>query len=186
MSIKHSIYSLLEPIGIYALNTGGLIDSELSAYTAGFELLESRLEKARQSIYPTTASGGELDIHEVGVGVPVRTGIADNRRRELILRRLGGPYPPTRAGSEEALAACGFVSPRIREHAAGLSVRAGGVEPGLTAGECWLLALQTLPAHIKALPDAQSWDELDGLGFSFDKLDSTQRDWDWRELVGIG
>ena len=185
MSSLSNLYAMLRPLRLYALHRDSLIDSELHAYGAAFEMIETALETLRGAAHPQLATGGTLDLHEQAVGLPIRAGVPCDVRRGLILRRLSGPFPPTRAGMEEALAASGLVDPQIEEVRGALFVSARALAPGMSADECWQLALRALPAHLPAFIAGKTWNELESLGRSWDALDALGRSWTELALTGI-
>jgi len=180
-----SLYALLRPLRLYALRRGSLIDAELEAYDAAFALIEQSIAELEKAAHPQLAGGAALDKHEQAVGLPNRGAAPEAARRELILRRLSGPFPPTRAGTEEALASCGLKNPHIEESALGLFISASDVAPGMTADECWQLALRALPAHLPAFIAGRSWDQLVAHARTWDVLDGLGRSWTELALVGI-
>ena len=186
MSSLERLYELLRPLGLYALGRGSLIDAELAAYGAGFEVIEAALEELESAGHPQLATGRALDLHEAAVGLPERTGVDDNARRELILRRLSWPFPATRAGTEEALAGCGLLDPRIEERPGALFVSAGGLVPGMSADQCWELALRVLPAHLPVFALGPTWDEWDDTAKTWDERDALERSWTQLGLLRVG
>ncbi|MCL2580492.1 MAG: hypothetical protein FWE32_10775 [Oscillospiraceae bacterium] len=186
MSSLRKLYAILAPLRLYALGRGSAVDCELSAYGAALDILDRAVCALAAGAHPQTAAGEALDLHEAAVGLPRRSGVSDEARRELILRRLAGPFPPDRAGVEEALAACGLIRPQIFERPAGIFVSAAGVVPGLSLDECWRLCLRALPAHLPAFMDGQSWDERDALRLSWDQLDALELSWTQIAFGGVG
>ena len=186
MSSLKNLYALLSPLRLYALDRGSLIDSELHAYSAGFEMIQQAIGELKAAPHPQLATGQALDMHEQATGLPDRSGIPCETRRELILRRMAGPFPPTRAGTQEALAGCGLIGPSIEERPGGLFISAQGLAPGMSADDCWRLALKVLPAHLPAFIAAKSWDELEAFGKIWDELDGLNRSWVEIALIGIG
>ena len=183
MTSLNRLYALLRPLGLYALGRGSLIDAELAAYDVGFEIIESAAGELESAAHPQTASGWALRLHEEAVGLPDRTGVDEHLRRELILRRLAWPFPATRAGTEEALASCGLIDPRIEETPDGLFVCAGAIAPGITADQCWELALRVLPAHLPVFAKGPNWDEWAAAAKTWDERDARGRSWTELALV---
>jgi len=183
MTSLEKLYEMLAPLRLYALGRGSLIDAELAAYGAGFAIVEDALRRAESAAHISFADGGALDLHEAAVGLPNRAGVCDQVRRELILRRLGGPFPATRAGTEEALGSCGLIDPQIEERDGALLVSVAGIAPGMTADQAWELALRVLPAHLPVFALGQSWDEWDGAAKTWDERDALQRSWTELALV---
>jgi len=173
----NSLYELLRPLRLYALGRGSLIDAELAAYGAGFEPVDAALEELRGAAHPKLAHGPALDLHEEAVGLPIRAGVDDEARRELILRRLAWPFPTTRAGTEEALAGCGLIDPHIEEAPGALFISAAGIVPGMTADQCWELALRVMPAHLPVFTKGPTWDEWDSAAKTWDERDGLGRSW---------
>jgi len=186
VSSLNNLYAMLSPLRLYSLNRGSLIDAELSAYGAAFGMIQQALEALRDAPHPQLAVGESLNMHEQSVGLPGRGEVAYPTRRELILRRLVWPYPSTRAGTEEALGACGLVGARIEEREQGLFISAQGMAEGMSADDCWRLALQALPAHLPAFIAGGSWDELEAFGMTWNELDALGRSWTEIALIGIG
>ncbi|MCL2857681.1 MAG: hypothetical protein FWE19_08210 [Oscillospiraceae bacterium] len=186
MNSLASLQDMLRSLGLYALGRGGLIDAELAAYGVGFEMIEDEVGELESVAHPELATGWALDLHEAAVGLPNRASVGEWARRELILRRLIGPFPSTLAGTEEALAGCGLLDPRIKETPDGLLVSAGGIVPGMTADQCWELALRVLPAHLPAFAMGPTWDEWDADTKSWDERDAQGRSWTEVALVRGG
>jgi len=176
---------MLAPLRLYALGRGSLIDAELAAYGAGFALAEEEIARLAGAAHVCIAHGQALDLHEAAVGLPNRSRVDDGARRELILRRLSGPFPPTRAGTEEALGSCGLLDPRIEEREGVLFVSASGIAPGMSADQSWELALRVLPAHLPVFALAPSWDEWDAAAKTWDERDALGRSWTELMLVGV-
>ena len=185
MNSLDSMYALLRPLRLYALGTNSLIDAELHAYGGAFALLEQELSNLSRAAHPQLAGGAALSMHEQSVGLPTRQRVDCDARRELILRRLALPFPPTPAGTEEALAACGMIDPQITERGGALFVSARAIAPGLNADSAWQLAQRMLPAHLPAFIAGKTWDELGLFARSWDELDSLGRSWTELALVGI-
>ena len=183
MSSLEKLYELLSPLWLYALGRGSLIDAELAAYGAGFAIIEEALARLKSAAFVQFASGPDLDLHEAAAGLPNREGVDDEARRELIGRRLSGPFPPTRAGTEEALGSCGLIDPRIEERDGVLFVSAAGIAPGMSADQSWELALRVLPVHLPVFALGPSWDEWDGAAKTWDERDALQRSWTELSLV---
>ena len=186
MNSLKNLYGALFPLGIYALGRGGLIDCELAAYGAGFDLLAGEIAALEGAVDPQRAEDPALALHEGAAGLPVGEGASPARRRGLLLRRMSGPFPPTLTGTEEALAACGLIEPAIAETGFGLAISARGVAPGLEAEDCWRLCLRALPAHLPATVLGQDWDKRDLLGLSWDDLDALGRSWTEIAFAGVG
>ena len=186
MSSLNNLYALLAPLRLYALGRGSLIDSELHAYGAAFAIIERAIEELRCAPHPQLAEGKALDLHEQAVGLPHRGEVSDDLRQELILLRMAGPFPPTTAGMQQALAGCGLIGASIEERPGGLFISAREIAPGMSADDCWRLALDVLPAHLPAFIAGKSWDELAVFGKTWDELDSLGRSWVEIALIGIG
>jgi len=185
VSSYKNLCGALAPLRIYALGRGGLIDCELLAYGAGFDLLSGEIAALKGGVFPQTAVGGNLALFEGAVGLPVRPGASVAQRQALVLRRMLGPFPPTLAGVEEALATCGLVDPQVEETALGLVVSARGVAPAMEIDDVWTLCLRALPAHLPALVFGQDWDARDLLGRKWDDLDALGRSWTELAFAGV-
>jgi len=97
--MKHTLYTLLEPLGLYKLRQNSLIDAELAAYGAGLSLVEQALEELHAQAFVQTAYGEGLLRHEKLVGLQERGGVALHTRRQLVLYRLStSPFDFTLEG----------------------------------------------------------------------------------------
>lgn len=180
------IYTLLEPLRLYRLRQGSLVDAELAAYAAGLELIEGRLEELRAQAFVQTAEGSGLARHESLVGLGVRTGMSDADRRSLILYRLStSPFDFDRRGMENSVRAAGLEADIIENFP----------EESLTVVTRWLIdafadldAVKArvntmLPAHLGVEYDIgeltwdlfdladPAWDGWDGMDFTWNEFD---------------
>ena len=188
MNSLSNLYRLLEPLRIYALHKNSLIDSELAAYGAGFDIIAAMLEDARRGCFVQTAEGEALSLHEGAAGLPAREGAPEENRRELVLIRHLPPSSGDKAGLLEALQGAGLVSPQLEESPGktGLLLSAGGIAPMLNGDTALRLAEQILPAHLMPETPGAKWDDIGALALKWDEWDVLGISWSEYALCGTG
>lgn len=178
--------ALLAPLHLYRLGQQSLIDAELAAYAAAFTPVEERLGEISRQAFVQTADGDALRRYESLVGLPERSDVAAERRRELVLYRLGvAPFDFTAAKMLDTVRAAG-IEARILEmpEEEALSVQTKDlIDPTLNMDIARMRLETLLPAHLEweldfgtltwdmfdeAAPNWNRWDSLDFIWEDFD------------------
>lgn len=184
-----NIYTALAPLRLYALNSGGLIDSELAAYDAAFAVVEQLLDEVLARAFVQTASGEALARYEKLVGLSPRQKLADATRRELVLYRLAvAPFDFHREGMASSIRAAGMEAELVEHPAAeALTVRCREIlDPSLDLDSLTASVRAMLPAHLAAEIDIGSltWDRFDAADPDWDDWDAADMTWTAFDLDG--
>lgn len=190
MAKKHTLRSLLEPLGLYRLGTGGLVDAELAAYDAALGLLEKRLDALWRDVFLQTADRESLRLFEALVGLAERPeALAEDRRERVLYRLSTSPLDFTLTGMERSVRGAGMDA-HITENypAESLTIRAEGLEDSLTDLDAVKQSVsRMLPAHLGAEYDIghMTWDMFDAAGPDWDSgWDSADFTWNSFDLKG--
>lgn len=187
--MAHTLYSLLEPLGLYRLRQNTLIDAELAAYNAGLSLFEAALENLRLQAFVQTATGESLAFYEKLVGLQERPGVELSTRRQLILYRLStSPYDFTLKGMARSLQAAGLEATIIENFPdESLTIISRQLIDQFTDVDAVKASADTmLPAHLKAEYDigTMTWDMFDTADPAWDEWDSLDFTWNEFDLDG--
>lgn len=183
------LFRALEPLRLYSLRTGSLVDRELAAYDAAFSTLEELSAEVLKQAFVQTADGDALARYESLVGLPPRDKLDDETRRALVLYRLGSaPLDFHREGMINSIRAAGM-EPELDEHpeSESLTVRCVTIvdssleQDGLTAR-----VRTVLPAHLESEIDygGLTWDRFDGKEINWDDWDAADFTWTIFDLEG--
>ncbi len=183
MKSFESMVKKLSPLGIYGLDENGLNCGELKALAAGVDAADDELDIIIREGFVATAEDEGLRAWEELYGSP-RDELSAEQRRELIIKRLGvnrSSFTPTAVG--EIIASLGMGECTITENPTLFLVKLDFSEHSYTAAQKrWIREQleQLLPCHleISVIFGNLSWDKIDGLGLSFNSMDSKNLSWD--------
>ena len=189
MTSKQRIYRLLEPLKLYALKGGTLVDAELAAYLAAFEAVENGLKQLYTGAFAALCDSQQLKRWERMTGLPVKEEIPLEQRRHMVLERLAvSPRGFTVAGLEKALASAGITA-QVQELPGQGKIRI--ISHGITGGYYTLDEVRRainrfLPCHLEAELDFGSltWEMFDEKDRTFQQWDEKKTTWEYFDLNG--
>jgi len=187
--MAHTLYTLLEPLGLYKLRQNSLIDAELAAYAAALSILEESLEEIRSQTFVQTAHGEGLLRHEKLVGLQERAGVSLAARRQLVIYRLStSPFDFHLQGMINSVRAAGMDAEIVENYGEeSLTVISKRLIDEFTDLDAVKASLDTmLPAHLKAEYDigVMTWDMFDALDPDWDLWDSEDFTWSYFDMDG--
>lgn len=187
--MAHTLYSLLEPLGLYKLRQNSLIDAELAAYAAALSILEESLEEIRSQAFVQTAHGEGLLRHEKLVGLQERAGVSLAARRQLVIYRLStSPFDFHLQGMINSVRAAGMDAEIVENYGEeSLTVISKRLIDEFTDLDAVKASPDTmLPAHLKAEYDigVMTWDMFDALDPDWDLWDSENFTWSYFDMDG--
>lgn len=171
----------LEPLKLYALGTGSLVDAELAAYETALAAFKAKLEDVLVQAFAQTATGEGLAKHEGAAGLRQRTDLDDKARRALVLyRKSVAPFDYTLAGMLNSIRAAGLYAD-IEQNSGEekLKIVCRGLIDNFADIENLKTCLaEMLPAHLEAELDIGgiTWELIEGLV-------STWRIWDSKDFT---
>ena len=183
------LYAHLAPLGLYALHSGGYVDSELAAYAVGLDRVRQAIETLKKQAFVQTASGEGLAMHERLVGLLVRNGSDLAARRELVLYRLAvAPFDFNRAGMIGSIRAAGMDAD-IEEDTENerLRILYKRLLDDFLDMDSLRARLDTmLPAHLETEFDIGvcTWEMLEAAGVTWDIWDNADFTWDEFDVDG--
>lgn len=189
MGSLEGLYEALEPLRLYALHRDGLVDRELSAYGAGFSILEDAIRETWSQAFVQTAAGPQLDRHEKMVGLLPRGELDDETRRALVLYRMGyAPFDFNREGMLSSIRACGMEA-EIAEDPENETVTVRCVDiidKSLDLDRLKNVVRTVLPVHLEADFDTGelTWNMLEAAGADWTAWDAKNFTWNEFDLDG--
>lgn len=178
-----SVYSRLEPLKLYALRKNSLIDCELLAYQAAFDVLEDALKKIEDDAFVQTATGEGLSMHEKMVGLQERPSVSLDTRRALVLyRRSIAPFDFNLSGMINSIRGMGMESEIIEnytdERLKIISINLLDDFYDLDSVKASLYTM--LPAHLEYEFDIgfMSWEIFENYDVDWNEWDSMDFTWD--------
>ena len=177
-----SMKKKLEPLGVYTLESGSLVDAELEVYASEFTRALEFLAELQRELFIRTAQSYGLDLREQAFG-PKRDYLEEDARREMLLYRGAVTVNDFRkADIEKAMIACGLEA-SLYEPMDGQTLYfncTGLIDEFHTQEEVEAAAEEFLPAHLAAEFDLRilTWDYIDGLDLTFDGMDTKDLTWD--------
>lgn len=179
INAAESMKKVLEQTGVYKIDKGSPIDSELKAYEAGFELFEKSFESLLADIFVLTASDAEIERREL-LFRPLRSEeTLDVRRQMLISRYSLSPNDYTREKLEQAVFGAGVIGRLSENYNGGLFLDFSKLL-GINLSQA-LAELETvLPAHLNLEMNTNlfTWQFFDELGKTFAELEAYDYTWD--------
>lgn len=177
------IREILQDTSCYRLTGSGSADWEVTAYGAGFGLLEDELEGLLGDLFASTASEGRLAAWERALWGRESAGTLEDRRAVLAGKLAVTPrsFTPERLG--ELLAGAG-VQGVLEEGTEGISVLLGRLL-SLTQAEAERELSRLLPAHLGwTWENGVHWAALDACVPDFETLDGLNLTWtEWDGLT---
>lgn len=176
--------SKLKPLGIYNLQSGTILNAELSAYAKGLEILEAEIEEAEQECFVSTASTYGIELRERLFGYSKALFSTKERRQSLIYRYKITSNDYTKTKIEEAAKACG-IDGYIIENEGKMSFDFNcnnNFESEQQKKDAISEAQSFLPAHLNCTFDFRdlSWDKINENDYTFNQMD--QEDLKWNEI----
>ncbi len=179
-----SMKKKLEPLGVYSLQDGSLVEAELEAFAAELNLLLDAAEELKRELFIRTAEGFGIDLRETAAGPKREYLPLADRRKMLLYRGAVTVNDCRREDIERAMIACGIRS-SICEKTGEQSLYFNCIETLNTFSsqeETIAAAEEFLPAHLSAEFDfgRLDWDLIDSMDKSFQELD--QADYTWNQI----
>ena len=174
--------SKLEPLGLYNLEQGTLVNAELMAYAVALDILYDKLDEIEKEMFIDTAEDYGLSLREKAYGYK-RTSVSAATRREMLNYRSSITSNDFNKESiEDALKASGIdgyiieVPSEYLMHVNCLQV----VDTEVSNNEVESRAQKFMPAHVKTIFDFRplEWEKIDNMQLSFEEMDSTDLTWD--------
>ena len=176
------ILAALTPLRLYNLNKNSHVYAELAAYDAAFLLLEELLWQVWQNAFVQTATGEALRLYEKLVGLPERTYMDEQTRRELIIYRLSvAPFDFTAEKMLGSMRAAG-IEATLTEYPESerLIVRSISlIDPTLTIDIAKNRLEALVPAHLEWDLDFgfTDWICLETLNYAWNGFDALDCEW---------
>lgn len=182
MTALQQLYEALAPLRLYALHSGSLVDAELTAYGAGFALVQQQMAATLHRAFVQTATGGALAQHEKLVGLPPRAGMDDPSRRALVLYRLGvAPFDFSREGMLNSIRATGMEAELLEQpQQESLVIQCKGLlDRALELDSLKARVRTVLPAHLLCEFDIGelTWDLFESAGADWNAWDAKNMTW---------
>ena len=146
MTAAEHIAQVLRGTGLYTLDGDTRVDAELSAYGAGFALIEASFLELLGELFIETAAGYGLDCWELLFRPQVSAGTAAQRRASLLARLGVGGDAHTLAEYSALLPGAGVEGTLAETEEGGLLVTGSPV--GVTEEEAERELDRLLPAHL--------------------------------------
>ncbi len=179
--------ALLQPLGLYKLATGSLLDAELAAYACALQAFKDALDDLTDDMLVASATPARLTVWEGLLALPQRPDLPAHHRRRRILYSLSTtPLSFTPVGLQASLMGVGLVVSLQEQFAArqlALTVTAFiGNYPNVY--EIIAAARRVLPAHLECQVDVgglswqmfeeryENWQALEGEALTWEALDS--------------
>lgn len=184
-----SIYTSLGNIGLYSLESGGLVDSELMAYDAAFAVIEDILSDIFSGVFVQTAKGKALEAHEKLVGLGQRDGVSIENRRELVkYRRSLDASDFTVSGMLRSMKAAG-IDAELKENFTQESITVTSnklIDVFEGMDEITARLSEMLPAHLEWGFDTGylTWDAFDSANSDWNAWDKHDFTWDSFDIDG--
>lgn len=184
MKSLESMINKLLPLGVYNLSGGSINYAELSAFSAGLELLRQSLDELLKESFVITSETYGIENLEKLCG-SVRDDLPIEKRREMLTQRLSlSTADFTPKGFEKMLRTLG-VEGRIEEYPEAMRIVINLSDEELTeAQKEWVLyqAEALLPAHLDfdVVFSGFDWKVSDALGNTFGTIDS--KGYCWKEI----
>jgi hypothetical protein len=180
-----SLRQKLEPLKLYALGAGSLIDAELAAYNTVLAELDNKLKDTLAQAFVQTATGTGLNNHELAAGLKTRSDLDAARRRELVLYRISvAPFDYNLAGMVNSIRAVGMHADIIQDYAGeSLAIISHGlIDKFLTLEDVKAGLAKMLPAHLESVLDMGviTWDMLEFMVPDWSFWDS--KDFTWEQF----
>ncbi len=184
MNTLTSLKSKLKPLGIYNLQSGTILNAELSAYAKGLEILEAEIEEAEQECFISTAATYGIEFRE-GLFGYLKTLLSTKERRQRLMYRYkitSNDY--TKIKIEEAAKACS-IDGYIIENEGKMSFDFNcnnSFESEQQKKDAISEIQSFLPAHLNCTFDFRdlSWDKINENDYTFNQID--QKDLTWNEI----
>lgn len=179
-----SIKKKLEPLGVYSLSGGTLVEAELKAYAGELGFLLAAAEELKRELFIRTAESFGLVLREAAAG-PERGYLPLEARREMLLYRGAVTVNDNRREDiERAMIACGIRS-SISEKTEDQTLYFNCIETLNTFSsqeETEAAAEEFLPTHLSTVFDfgKLDWDFIDAMDKSFQEMD--QADYTWNQI----
>jgi len=188
MGSLNNMMSLMRPLGIYKLNGGSLIESELTSYAAGLDRLESALQELQTECFAVLAEGYGLSEMENAFNIwpKAEETIA---RRNLIMGYMSlSPSDCTMAAIKNQLLLHG-IDAEITENPTDESLTitcVGYSGPFVDSNKLLLRIVDVLPAHLKLYITLKlgTWSFWDSRNMYFRLLDYKNQSWNQIEEFG--
>lgn len=146
MTAAEHMAQVLRGTGLYTLDGDTWVDAELSAYGAGFALIEAFFTELLRELFIETAAGYGLDCWELLFRPQVSAGTAGQRRASLLARLGVGGDAHTLAEYSALLPGAGVEGTLAETEEGGLLVT--GSPAGVTEEEAERELDRLLPAHL--------------------------------------
>lgn len=184
------ILPTLSQLGLYRLGRGGALDAELAAYRAGLDLLIGQADAMLDDAFVQTASPARLADWERLLDLPLRSDVAADARRQIILLRRavrGDDY--TLEGMLRALEASGLRATIIEDIDQRKLTVVGQEFLGSfdSIHDVMEQAGKMLPAHLQCDFDIGSvtWLKLEALTYLWNFFDNLHRTWEQLDIALI-
>ncbi len=153
MTSYQSMKSKLEPLGLYRLDSGDVVDCELMAYAAGLDPMFEQFDVMEREAFIPTAESYGLSARERFLERERSELTAAQRRERLIALELGVQAEPTLEGFTQFLSDCGLESFSVSEYPTRQRFSLA-IDDELTAGEKALMEQKlknVMPVHLNLM-----------------------------------
>ncbi len=181
MTSFESIATKLAPMGIYNLEEGSNIYTEISAYCSALDCHRKNIDEALRECFISSAESYGLDNREKIIG-GIRTDYPlEDRRKMLVLRKSMGENDFTLAGLKKLLDSIGVYDYRIEEIYELNEIAINIFGSYTPEDEAWITNQINLmvPAHLACdvYLGGVRWSVLDIQDYTFRRIDSNNYTW---------
>lgn len=182
MSALNSMKAKLRPLNLYKLDEENLINAELSAYAAGLDIINDRLEELERECFVSTATSFGLSTKEKIFNSAHDSADIQKRRDWILFRGALRNSDFTNSGIKNTMSGCGMnvkLYENVSDGTFGISCLEI-TDDSATNETLQKRAEEFLPAHLLATFDFGSitWDIVAQNDMSFDEMDAKDLTWD--------